>query len=63
MFKIPKQEYTGEFKELAVKRVKILASGLVYALAPGLGTFTFGDPRTATLKGLDGSFDLRPVLG
>ena len=22
MFKIPKQEYTGEFKELAVKRVK-----------------------------------------
>jgi hypothetical protein len=29
----------------------------------GLGTFTFGDPRTATLKGLDGSFDLRPVLG
>ena len=41
---------------------EILASDLVYALARGLGTFTFGDPRTATLKGLDGSFDLRPVL-
>ena len=26
---------------------------LVYALARGLGTFTFGDPRTATLKGID----------
>jgi class 3 adenylate cyclase len=42
---------------------EILASDLVYALARGLGTFTFGDPRTTTLKGLDGSFDLHPVLG
>ena len=42
---------------------EILASGLVYALARGLGTFTFGDSRTSTLKGLDGSFDLHPVLG
>ena len=42
---------------------EVLASDLVYALARGLGTFTFGAPRTATLKGLDGSFDLRPVLG
>jgi class 3 adenylate cyclase len=42
---------------------EILASDLVYALARGLGTFTFGDPRTATLKGLGGSFDLHPVLG
>jgi hypothetical protein len=28
----------------------MLASDLVYALVCGLGTFTFGDPRTATLK-------------
>ena len=42
---------------------EVLASDLVYALARGLGTFTFGAPRTATLKGLDGSFDLHPVLG
>jgi class 3 adenylate cyclase len=42
---------------------EILASDLVYALARGLGTFRFGDPRTATLKGLDGSFDLHPVIG
>jgi len=42
---------------------EVLASDLVYALARGLGTFTFGDPRTATLKGIDGSFDLHPVLG
>jgi class 3 adenylate cyclase len=42
---------------------EVLASDLVYALARGLGTFTFGDPRTTTLKGLDGSFDLYPVLG
>ena len=41
---------------------EILASDLVYALARGLGTFTFGEPRTATLKGLDGDFELRPVL-
>jgi class 3 adenylate cyclase len=41
---------------------EILASDLVYALARGLGTFTFGSPRVATLKGIDGSFDLYPVL-
>jgi class 3 adenylate cyclase len=41
---------------------EILASDLVYALARGLGTFTFGAPRAAALKGLDGSFDLYPVL-
>ena len=41
---------------------EILASDLVYALARGLGTFNFGDPRTASLKGLEGSFELRPVL-
>lgn len=41
---------------------EILASDLVYALAKGLGTFTFGPPRAAALKGLDGSFDLYPVL-
>jgi class 3 adenylate cyclase len=41
---------------------EILASDLVYALARGLGTFTFGPPRSAALKGLHGSFDLYPVL-
>lgn len=41
---------------------EILASDLVYALARGLGTFTFGPPRPAALKGLEGSFDLYPVL-
>jgi class 3 adenylate cyclase len=41
---------------------EILASDLVYALARGLGTFTFGLSRTATLKGLDGAFEVRPVL-
>jgi class 3 adenylate cyclase len=41
---------------------EILASDLVYALVRGLGTFTFGDRRTASLKGLDDSFDLHPVL-
>ena len=40
---------------------EILASDLVYALARGLGTFRFGERRTATLKGLDGSFDVYPV--
>ncbi|MGD9965851.1 MAG: nuclear transport factor 2 family protein [Hyphomonadaceae bacterium] len=42
---------------------EILASDLVYALARGLGTFTFGAPRAAALKGFDGSCDLYPVLG
>lgn len=41
---------------------EILASDLVYALARGLGAFKFGEPRAAALKGLDGSFDLYPVL-
>jgi class 3 adenylate cyclase len=41
---------------------EILASDLVYALARGLGMFKFGPPRAAVLKGLDGSFDLYPVL-
>jgi class 3 adenylate cyclase len=41
---------------------EVLASDLVYALARGLGTFKFGAPRTATLKGLDGTFELYPVL-
>jgi len=41
---------------------EILASDLVYALARGLGTFAFGEPRKSTLKGLDGSFDLYPVI-
>ena len=41
---------------------EVLASDLVYALARGLGTFTFGERRTATLKGLEGNFDLHPVL-
>jgi class 3 adenylate cyclase len=41
---------------------EILASDLVFALARGLGTFTFGPPRAAALKGLEGSFDLYPVL-
>jgi class 3 adenylate cyclase len=41
---------------------EILASDLVFALARGLGTFTFGESRRASLKGLDGTFDLYPVL-
>jgi class 3 adenylate cyclase len=41
---------------------EILASDLVYGLARGLGTFSFGDPRSTQLKGLDGNFDLYPVL-
>lgn len=41
---------------------EILASDLVYALARSLGAFTFGQPRTATLKGFDGTFEVRPVL-
>ena len=42
---------------------EILASDLVHALARGLGTFEFGEARTATLKGIDGSYALHPVLG
>jgi class 3 adenylate cyclase len=41
---------------------EILASDLVHALARGLGTFTFGEPRPATLKGLAGEFTLYPVI-
>ncbi len=41
---------------------EILASHIVHALADGLGTFTFGDPRTSTLKGLEGNFEVYPVL-
>ncbi len=41
---------------------EILATDLVYALARGLGPFTFGDRRTVTLKGMDGSFELHPVI-
>ena len=41
---------------------EILASELVYALTHGLGTFTFGEPRPATLKGLEGEFNVYPVL-
>jgi len=42
---------------------EILASDLVYALARSLGTFKFGVRRMTALKGLDGTFDLHPVLG
>ena len=41
---------------------EILASDLVHALASGVGTFTFGPARTATFKGLDGTFGVHPVL-
>jgi class 3 adenylate cyclase len=41
---------------------EVLATDLVHNLARGLGTFTFGTPRSAALKGLDGTFDLYPVL-
>ncbi len=42
---------------------EILVSGLVYELARGLGAFEFGEPRTTSLKGLDGEFRLYPVVG
>jgi class 3 adenylate cyclase len=41
---------------------EILASDLVYSLARGLGTFTFGEPRLTTLKGLEGEFAAYPVI-
>ena len=41
---------------------EILASDLAYQRERSLGTFTFGVPRTATLKGLDGDFEPRPVV-
>jgi class 3 adenylate cyclase len=40
---------------------EILVSELVHELARGLGTFHFGEPRTAHLKGLDGEFHLYPL--
>jgi class 3 adenylate cyclase len=40
---------------------EILVSELVHELARGLGTFRFGEPRTAHLKGLDGEYRLYPV--
>jgi class 3 adenylate cyclase len=39
---------------------EILVSELVHELARGLGTFRFGEPRTAHLKGLEGEFRLYP---
>jgi class 3 adenylate cyclase len=42
---------------------EILASDLVHALAKGLGTFTFAEPRDVTLKGLDGAFRVYAVAG
>jgi class 3 adenylate cyclase len=41
---------------------EILASSLVHGLAQGLGTFSFDEPKTVTLKGLEGSFDVYPVV-
>ena len=41
---------------------EILTSDVVRALTHGLGTFTFGEARNVTLKGLDGSFEIYPVL-
>ena len=52
MFKIPKQEYTAEFKELAVKRVR---SGRgIAAVARELGA---DRPDAALLR-----FDLAPYV-
>jgi class 3 adenylate cyclase len=42
---------------------EILASDLVHALAKGLGTFSFGEPRDVSLKGLDGGFRVYAVGG
>ena len=41
---------------------EILASDLVHALARGLGSFKFGEPRRAQFKGMEGNFDMYPVL-
>lgn len=41
---------------------EILASDLVHALAKGLGTFTFAEPRDVALKGLDGDFRVYAVV-
>lgn len=42
---------------------EILASWLVYELTRGLGSFEFGEVRQAQLKGLEGDFELVPVMG
>jgi class 3 adenylate cyclase len=41
---------------------EVLASDLVHGLAQGLGTFSFGERRSVTLRGLEGAFDIYPVL-
>lgn len=41
---------------------EILASDLVHALTRDLATFSFGEPRSITLRGLEGDFDIYPVL-
>jgi len=41
---------------------EILASDLVHALAIDVGTFAFGEPRSTSLKGLEGSFTVYPVV-
>ena len=42
---------------------EVLASSIVHALTSSLGTFSFGEPRTVALKGLDGHFEVYPVVG
>jgi class 3 adenylate cyclase len=42
---------------------EILASDIVHALARGLGTFQFGEKRLVTLRGLNGSHEVYPVVG
>jgi class 3 adenylate cyclase len=41
---------------------EILASEVVHTLASALGTFSFGEPRITRLKGLEGDFNVFPVL-
>jgi class 3 adenylate cyclase len=41
---------------------EILASDLVHALAHSVGTFAFGEPRSISLRGLEGAFVIYPVL-
>ena len=41
---------------------EILASDLVHTLALDVGTFTFGEPRSTNLKGLEGGFTVYPVV-
>lgn len=41
---------------------EILVSDLVHALTRSLGTFKFGENRSAMLRGLDGTFELFPLL-